>query len=140
MSFEISDKQLDRICSVLIGSRNRFWPIDETADECLDALYDDTSEVDTRTIGQEHGYHGGMYTAYDEMVNQLYMLGVNVMARANRYVHAVKRDTGTEHFPNSDQQFYRATKGGAEVRALGPLLGPEYIESIEWPAPYEVGH
>lgn len=129
MSYQFSEQALDKLCWQIISSRNRFWPAEATATECVDALDD----PDSADHAYEVGYHQGMYLAYDDIVADLYMNGVNVIGRANRYTR-INRQNGNEFRIESDPNYYLAC--GAEIRIPESEVYPE-IESLER-EPYEV--
>lgn len=126
---ELSERQLDQMCWKLVSSRNRFYPPDETANECVEAL-DDT---DGTQQAKEHGYHAGMFIAYDDAIDMLYLQGVNVLGRANRHTR-IHRNAGNEFRPESEPNYYLAC--GVETRVLESDLYPA-IESLDR-APYSV--
>jgi hypothetical protein len=84
----LTERQLDRLCWLVLDWRERFFPPDETAEETIEYLEaeEDTIEVDDQTRGNEKGYHAGMFIAYDEIAEQLYCMGIDVESRAERYV------------------------------------------------------
>lgn len=132
---KLDERALDRLCWLLVSTRNRFYPPDETAEECIEHFEEESDE----TRGHEHGYHAGMFTARNMFMEQLYGYGINVLARANRYTHS-NRLHGMEFRLDGEPDYYRAVDGGAELTALrwrdSDLMHPNEIENIEWPAPY----
>lgn len=126
---KLTEREMDRYCWLLVSWRNRFYPPDETAEECIETFEDEEDDdvLPTEyTRGHEHGYHDGMYIAFNEMMEQLYIYGINVMARANRYTK-VHRDAGTPLRTDDSPDYYLATDNGAEVKTLQSSL----YDSIE---------
>lgn len=85
----LSERGCDQICWLVMDYREHFYPPDETAEECIDEVIDDDNE---HGVGKEHGYHAGMFIAHDELAHQIRCLGIDVLARAERYVEASVRD------------------------------------------------
>jgi len=125
----ISERQLDQMCWKFVSSRNRFYRPDETAEACVDAL-DDPGAM---ARGHEHGYHAGMFIAYDDVIDTLYLQGVNVLGRANRFTR-INRDAGNEFRLESKPNYYLACE--TDTRVLESDLYPA-IESLD-NAPYSV--
>jgi len=138
MSHEMTDRELDRMCWLMVSWRNRFAPPDDTADECIEHFEesdDENIEVTERTRGHEHGYHAGMFIAFNEMMEQFYGYGINVMGRANRYTK-VNREHDMEFRLSDEPNYYHAVERGAELKAMqSPLFEDIEIESLG-PAPY----
>lgn len=126
---ELSERQLDQVCWKFVSIRNRFYPPDEKATECIGAL----DEPDDIARGHEYGYHTGMFNAYDDIIGVLYLHGVNVLGRANRYTQ-INRATGNEFRLDSEPNYYLAC--GVETCVLESDLYPE-IESLDR-EPYSV--
>ena len=96
---------------------------------------DENIEVTEHSRGHEHGYHAGMFIAFNEMMEQMYGYGVNVMGRANRYTK-VNREHDMEFRLSDEPNYYHAVERGAEVKVmLNPLWEDIEIESLG-PAPY----
>lgn len=152
----MTDRELDRMCWLLVSWRNRFAPPDETAEECIGSIDDlvdsEFEESKEKTIsndeairlagikvggrvGHEHGYHEGMFIAHNEMMEQLYGYGINVMGRANRYTK-VNREHDMEFRLTDEPNYYHAVERGAEVKVMqNPMWEDIEIESLG-PAPY----
>jgi hypothetical protein len=135
MTFDnLDDRDMDRLCWLLVSTRNRFYRPDETAEECIEAL--EIEDDDERAKGNEHGYHRGMFISRNMFMEQLYGYGINVLARANRYTH-LNRTHDMEFRLDDEPDFYRAVEGGAEVKAItSPLYDEIEIESLSWDDPY----
>lgn len=149
MSLETLDEEaMDRLCWLLVSTRNRFYPPDETAEECIESMVEDAnspekpdcySEPDPRTCGNEHGYHNGMFVSRNMFMEQLYGYGINVLGRANRYTY-LNRKHGMEFRTGDEPDYYRAVEHGAEVKALrnreSEAFMPDEIETLSWRDPY----
>jgi len=76
-----------------------------------------------------------MFVAFNEMMEQFYGYGINVMGRANRYTK-VNREHGMEFRLTDEPNYYHAVERGAEVKVVtNPLWEEIEIESLG-PAPY----
>lgn len=114
--FCIGEREIDRLCWIILSTRNRFHPIKETAEECIDHMEEsdsDVIEVTERSRGHEIGYHAGMFVAYDEIVNQLSMYGIDVVSRANRYLD-MNRAEGIELRTEDQPDYFEPVQSGSE--------------------------
>lgn len=134
MGYTISENELDRFCWLLVSWRNRFAPPDETADECIEHFENSDNEdieVTENTRGQEHGYHEASFVVTDEIMEQLYAYGINVMGRANRYVK-INREHDMELRLPSKPNYYLAQENGAEMEFMrSPLYDHVEVESLD---------
>jgi hypothetical protein len=135
----ISERELDRLCWLLVSTRNRFHPPDETANECIEVTEDSETEMTDEGRGYERGYHAGMFIARDTHILNLYEYGINVLERANRYIH-INRKHGIEFRKEDEPDFYSPVERGAETKAKkneeDEDLRPDKIEEISWDDPY----
>ena len=132
---KLNDRELDRLCWLIVGTRNRFYPPDETAEVCIkndedDAEDNDMFEVTERSRGEEYGYHRGIFTSRNMLMEQLYGYGINVLGRANRYTKA-NRDYGMEFRLEEEPEYYLAVEEGAEMQIYRGYLEDVEIESLE---------
>lgn len=84
------DEYLDRLCW-LVGSRcDRFYPPDETAQECIESFEEtaaeneDVSPPDEADIGNEYGYHTASFIHGAELFQDMYTYGFDPKERAQR--------------------------------------------------------
>lgn len=131
MTHTMNERELDRYCWLLVSWRNRFSLPDETAEECIESFEkDDEVAIDERGRGEEYGYHRGMFIAHNEMMEQLYGYGINVIGRANRYTK-VNREYDMEFRLGSEPDYYLAQERGAEIKVMqNPLWEDVEIESL----------
>ena len=72
MTQEITDSEYDInigfLCWTLICDRNRWYPPEQTAQECVDAI----SSTDPELLYEfEHGYHQGSFNTVDDIINTI---------------------------------------------------------------------
>lgn len=83
-----TDEMLDFLCWAIGKSGERFYPPDETAEECVDELCGDASHGEEYEYcrGVEHGQHGRAWTDAVEFYHYLDREGFDPVARAEREV------------------------------------------------------
>lgn len=133
----ISEKLLDYLCWQMLFEREHWYPPEETAAECVEAMESDDTDLDTDE-SYEMGYHVGMYLAYDDVIEALYAMGIDVRARANRYI-AANREAGVELRSDDESMYFESTDHGARARLRDRDLLQEYIsEVVSLEIPYEI--
>lgn len=100
------DELLDWLCWCFAMDGERFYPPDETAEECLEAFEgnDGDFDVDERRRGVEHGQHSRAYMTAVMFFEDLENWGYDPKARAEREIETSK-DDGLE-LPDIDWEWY----------------------------------
>lgn len=83
-----ADEMLDWLCWVLATEGERFYPPDETAEECIDTqgLEDDFQK------GAEYGQHVRAFSTAQERFRDLERHGFNPRERAEREIERARED------------------------------------------------
>lgn len=121
----MNQRELDRLCWIVASWRDDFYPPNETADRCISGEELD----DPGAVGYEEGYHVGMFVAFDEVIDQMYSYGINVLGRANRYIH-VHRENGYDLRVSDKPKYVLAPEGCPSVRAHEECVNDVEIESL----------
>lgn len=80
------DELVDWLCWVWATDGERFYPPDETADECSAAI----AHPDDEPLAWERGYHARAYGEAVERFADLEASGVDPVERAERYIEAAR--------------------------------------------------
>lgn len=85
---EIDEEELNRICWIVVYGSNDDRNHAQYAENCIEEM-EDSDEVDDLSYAEaqyEYGYHAGIYVFYEDMIEQLETLGIDVQGRAEKYV------------------------------------------------------
>lgn len=100
-----ADGMLDWLCWAWAMDGERFYPPDETASECTDALMEERDSDDRQSIyEQEFAEHCRAYTEAVEKFNDLQCRGFDPIARAERHIEEA-RANGLEGLPDIDWEW-----------------------------------
>lgn len=87
------DELLNWLCWTHATTGERFYPPDETARECIDALSNETdSPRHEKKYAQEYGQHGRAWGDAIEFFDDLYGHGLDPVYRANYYVEQARAE------------------------------------------------
>jgi len=87
------DEILDWLCWVWATEAERFYPPEESAEECIEQW--DVDDVDERSRGEEYGYHTAMFWTAQTRFEDLRTFGLNPKERAKREIER-SREQGFE--------------------------------------------
>jgi hypothetical protein len=103
-----TEQLLDFLCWDFAMTAERFWPPDETAHGCIDALPDSTYEEDSleeaEALGWERGQHTRSLNEATEFFYQLEQRGFDPRSRAQREIERSRED-GVD-LPDIDWTWY----------------------------------
>lgn len=90
------DEFLDWLCWSIATTGDRFFPPEETAKECMDALYDGSEPISDAELtyrkGVEVGQHSRAWSEAIDMYEQMDARGFDPIERAERYVRQARED------------------------------------------------
>lgn len=92
------DELLDWLCWKRATTAERFYPPDETAEECADNWEQELSE---RAVGREYGEHNRALLEAVEFFNDMEAEGYDPKARAQRHIEESELD-----LPSIDWTWY----------------------------------
>lgn len=104
-----ADEMLDWLCWVWATDGERFYPPDETAKECVEAV---EKEGDSEALAWEEGYHSRAYVDAVERFDDLETRGFDPKARAERHIREA-RDRDLD-LPAIDWSWLEASSKGNE--------------------------
>jgi len=93
---EVDEEELNRVCWVVIHTKESHREHGKRAKNCIEAIEhdEDTSSLDEQDKSWEYGYHSGHYNGYADVESQLETLGIDVRDRAEQC--AVAKDLPLE--------------------------------------------
>lgn len=80
-----ADEYLDRMCWLMADNAQNFWPIEETAQNCVDSIYDDSEDIEVQ-MAKERSSHSRAVIESARYFDDLVTHGYDPVMRAKRYV------------------------------------------------------
>lgn len=88
-------EMLEYLCWKYAHMGSRFYPPDETAEECIEALFSDDGAIDTQ-VGIESGKHSRAYTDALEFFDTLQKRGFDPVQMTLDYIEDTRKSEGVD--------------------------------------------